>query len=115
MNETNSLPHHTLLAYGVAVELLQAVRACSIRDSTLRDQALRSAKSACLNAAEGAGRTSRGDKARAFSIARAEAGEVAAAVEIAAACGDAGAEPAGEVIRLAGRLCRMLSPLARAR
>ncbi|HET9598271.1 MAG TPA: four helix bundle protein [Anaeromyxobacteraceae bacterium] len=115
MNEIHSLPHHNLLAYGVAVELLQAVRACSIGDSTLRDQALRSAKSACLNAAEGAGRTSRGDKACAFSIARAEAGEAAAAVEIAAACGDAGSGPAGEVVRLASRLSRMLYPLARAR
>ena len=115
MNETTSLPHHHLLAYAVALDLLAAVRACSIRDSTLRDQALRSAKSACLNCAEGAGRTSRGDKARAFSIARAEAAEAAAAVEIAAACGDAGAAPAGEVVRLASRLSRMLYPLARSR
>jgi four helix bundle protein len=115
MNETRSLPHHNLLAYGVAVELLHAVRACAIRDATLRDQALRSAKSACLNCAEGAGRTSRGEKARAFSIARAEAGEAPAAVEIAAACGDAAAGPVGEVVVLASRLCRMLAPLARAR
>ncbi|HET9599532.1 MAG TPA: four helix bundle protein [Anaeromyxobacteraceae bacterium] len=115
MNETHSLPHHNLLAYGVAVEMLQAVRACSIRDATLRDQALRSAKSACLNCAEGAARTSRGEKARAFSVARAEAGEAAAAVEIAVASGDAGAAAAGEVVRLASRLSRMLYPLARTR
>jgi four helix bundle protein len=44
---------------------------------------MRAAKSACLNAAEGAGRVSRADKARVFGIARAEAGEAAAAVEIA--------------------------------
>ena len=43
------LPHHKLIAYGVAVELLIAVRAAKIRDAKLREQALKSAKSACLN------------------------------------------------------------------
>ncbi len=51
-----ALPHHRLLAYGVAVELLLAVRRASLRDAKLRDEALRSAKSACLNCAKGAGR-----------------------------------------------------------
>ena len=83
------LPHHRLLAYGVAVELLQAVLAARLGDATLREQALRAAKSACLNTAEGAGRVSRADKARAFGIARAEATEAAAAVEIAALTGGA--------------------------
>src|SRR5260370_33251360 len=86
---TALLPHHKLLAYGVAMKLLEAVRDAKIRDSPLRDQAMRAAKSACLNAAEGAGRVSRPDKARAFAIARAEACEAAAAVEIAVAAGDA--------------------------
>jgi len=112
MNGT-SLPHHKLLAYGVAVQLLRAVRACSIRDAKLREEALRSAKSACLNCAEGAGRTTRGEKARAFSVARAEACEASAAAEIAAACSDAAEEGAREVVRLAAQLCRMLGPLVR--
>ena len=112
MNES-SLPHHKLLAYGVAVQLLHAVRACSIRDAKLRDEALRSAKSACLNCAEGAGRVTRGDKARAFAVARAEAGEAAAAAEIAAECGDAAAERVREVVRLAAQVCRVLGPLVR--
>jgi hypothetical protein len=73
------LPHHKLLAYGVARDLLLAVLRCSIRDTKLRDEAVRSAKSACLNCAEGAGRVSRADKARSFAIARAEAVEAAAA------------------------------------
>ncbi len=64
------LPHHKLIAYGVARDLLLAVRSAAIRDAKLRDEALRSAKSACLNCAEGAGRVSRADKARAFTIAR---------------------------------------------
>ncbi len=107
------LPHHRLIAYGAARELLVAVRAAEIRDAKLRDEALRSAKSACLNTAEGAGRVSRPDKARAFAIARAEAGEAAAAVEIAAACGDASPARSAEVNRAASRLVALLTGLIR--
>ena len=107
------LPHHRLVAYSVARELLLAVLACRIADPKLRDEAHRSAKSACLNCAEGAGRVSRADKARAFAIARAEAVEAAAAVEIAALCGDVAAAPAREVARLADRLVALLTGLVR--
>ena len=48
------MPHHKLIAYGVALQLLQAVREARIRDAYLRDHAMRAAKSACLNTAEGA-------------------------------------------------------------
>ena len=47
----SSLPHHKLVAYGVAVELLTLVKAAQISDAKLRDEALRAAKSACLNTA----------------------------------------------------------------
>jgi len=97
----------------LARELLLAVLACRIADPKLRDEASRSAKSACLNCAEGAGRVSRADKARAFAIARAEAVEAAAAVEIAALCGDVAAGPAREVARLADRLVALLTGLVR--
>jgi four helix bundle protein len=110
---TPVLPHHKLHAFTVAKELLVAVLGCSIRDAKLRDEALRSAKSACLNCAEGAGRVTRADKARAFAIARAEAVEAAAAVEIAAMCGDAPAGPAAEVARVTDRLVAMLTRLCR--
>ncbi len=106
------LPHHKLIAYGVARDLLLAVRAADVRDAKLRDEALRSAKSACLNCAEGAGRVTRADKGRAFTIARGEAVE-AAAVEIAALCGDAQPEAAREVARLADRLVALLTGLVR--
>ena len=66
--DTSLLPHHRLRAYSVAVELLAAVRQSRIRDRVLRDQALRAAKSACLNCAEGAGRFTRADKARAYTV-----------------------------------------------
>ncbi len=107
------LPHHKLIAFSVARSLLLAVLACRIRDAKLRDEAVRSAKSACLNCAEGAGRVTRADKARAFAIARAEAVESAAAVEIAALCGDAPEVGAREVARLADRLVALLTGLVR--
>jgi len=117
MNELHAagpvLPHHKLIAYAVAKELLLAVIACHVRDAKLRDEALRSAKSACLNCAEGAGRVTRADKARAFAIARAEAVEAAAAVEIAVLCGDARPAPAAEVARVADRLVALLTGLCR--
>ena len=40
MHDTR-LPHHKLEAYGVAMKLLEAVREAKIRDTHLRDQAMR--------------------------------------------------------------------------
>ena len=97
-NQLSGLPHHKLIAYGAAVKLLLAVRA---------------AKSAALNCAEGAGRVSRADKARAFTIARGEAVEAVAAVELAALCGDASPESAAECVALAHPLVAMLTRLLR--
>ena len=107
------LPHHTLIAYQVALELLAAVKASNIRDAKLRDEALRSAKSACLNCAEGAGRVTRADKARAFAVARGEASEAVAAVEIAAVSGDATHQAAEGCILLGDRLVALLTGLIR--
>jgi four helix bundle protein len=102
-----------LQAYGVAVALLEAVRGAKVRDAYLRDHAMRSAKSACLNTAEGAGRVTRADKARAFAIARAEACEAAAAVEVAVAAGDADGAVLGAVNERANQLVAMLTALIR--
>ena len=117
MNETSSatplLPHHRLIAFEVAKQMLMAVRGAHIRDAKLRDEALRSAKSACLNTAEGAGRVTRADKARAFAIARAEAVEAAAAAEIAALCGDCSEAASREIVRIADRLVALLTGLCR--
>jgi len=113
MTEMPKLPHHKLIAFGVARDLLLAVRAAQVRDAKLRDEALRSAKSACLNCAEGAGRVSLPEKARAFTIARGEACEAAAAVEVAALCGDASAEHSQRVRQLAHQLVAMLTALIR--
>jgi len=113
MNNTPSLPHHRLHAFGVACELLLAVRDARIRDTKLRDEALRAAKSTCLNCAEGAGRVTRADKGRAFTIARGECVEACAAIEIAALMGDATAEDARRVALLGDRLVAMLTRLIR--
>ena len=110
---TYQLPHRKLIAYEVAKELLVAVRDTHVKDSNLKDQALRSAKSAALNCAEGAGRVSRADKARVFAIARAEAGEAAAAVELAVLTGDASQENLDRVVSIANRLVAMLTRLIR--
>ena len=93
--------------------LLVAVRDANIKDSKLRDQALRAAKSAALNIAEAAGRVSPADRARVFAIARGEAGEAAAAVEIAAAAGDTSVLAAAQCEALADRLIALLTGLAR--
>jgi len=106
------LPHHKLHAFGVATELLVAVRAAGIRETHLRDQAMRAAQSACLNTAEGAARVTRADKARAFTIARGEAVE-AAAVEIAVLCGTASQADSDRVARIVDRLVGMLTRLIR--
>jgi four helix bundle protein len=111
--QTSLMPHHRLRAYGVAVQLLGAVRGARIRDRTLRDQALRAAKSVCLNCAEGAGRVTRGDKARAYTVARGELVEAVAAVEIAVLGNEASAEVLPRVLGLGNELCAMLTKLIR--
>jgi four helix bundle protein len=109
----HQLPHHELVAYGVSVELLLAVKAANIRDAKLRDEALRAAKGACLNCAEGAGRVSRADKARVFAIARGEAVEAVAAVEIAAHAGDTTQQAAERCVAIGNRVVALLTGFIR--
>src|SRR5207249_2565863 len=105
---TERLPHQRLLAYEVAIEMLGAVNRANIADAALRTQALRAAKSVCLNVAEAAGRSGRADRARVFSIARGEACEAAAAVEIAGVTGDASSSDVAATAALAHRLVGLL-------
>ena len=107
------LLHQRLIAWHVALELIDAVRAANIVDAGLRDQAMRAAKSAALNTAEAAGRCSPKDKARVFMIARGEASEAAAAVEIAVRSGDARADALPRTLAAADRLVALLTGLAR--
>ena len=107
------LPHHRLVAYRVAVEFLLAIKAAGIRDAKLRDEALRAAKSAVLNIAEGAGRFTQPDKKRAFTIARGEGLEAFAALETAALVGDADPADVERCLPLAQRLYALLTGLLR--
>jgi four helix bundle protein len=91
----------------------RGVRDGSIRAPKLLYQALRAAKSAALNIAEASARVSPADRARVFGIARGDAGEAAAAVEIAATVGDASARAAAQCEALADRLMALLTGLAR--
>jgi four helix bundle protein len=93
--------------------MLVAVRDARIRDAKLRDEALRAAKGVCLNIAEAAGRVTRADQARAFTVARGEAVECAAALEIAALLGDARNDDAAKVASLANSIFAMLTRLIR--
>jgi len=112
-NHGTSLPHHRLLAYQKSLELLAAVRSAQIRDAKFRDEALRAAKGTCLNIAEGAGRVSRADKARAYAIARGECVEAVAATEIAGQSGDAVEDAVADVVAIGNELYLMLGGLIR--
>ena len=107
------LPHHRLRVYGMAIEMLVFVRDAQVRDVKLRDEALRAAKGACLNIAEGAARVTRSDKARAFTIARGEIVEACAALEIAALLDSAREEDAERIAKLADGIVAILTRLIR--
>src|SRR5205823_9125260 len=114
-NRTTMYPiaHEKLIAYQVACDLLIAIVRSGIRDSNLRDQALRAAKSACLNIAEANGRASPADRRRVFAIARGEASEAAASVHVASLSGLCAAEHAERVRKLGGRAVALLTGLIR--
>jgi len=122
LSSSSVLPHHRLVVYRKALELLAAVRAAQIADAKLRDEALRAAKGVCLNGpsttprrriAEGSGRVSRADKARVYAIARGECVECVAAVEIAVAAGDALEAPARIAVQCGTEVYLMLGALLR--
>ena len=108
-----TLPHHNLIAYRVACDLLVAVVQAKIRNADLRSQALRAAKSACLNIAEANGRGSPADRRRVFAIARGEATEAAAAVEVAWLAGECAREHAAKAQQLGGRAVALITGLMR--
>ncbi len=107
------LPHHKLIVFGVACDMIVLVQKAQITDAKLRDEALRAAKGMGCNIAEGAGRVTKADKARAFTIARGECVEAAAAVEIAALLGAVSEDSAQRVAVLADRVVAMLTGLIR--
>ncbi len=107
------MPYEELIAFQVARELLLAVHGAQIADPKLRDQALRAAKSACLNIAEATGRGSTADQKRVYAIARGEASEAAAALDIAADVHECDMEKAAAGKLAARRLYALLGGLLR--
>ena len=107
------LPHEHLLAYQVACDLLVAIVEANIRIADLRDQALRAARSACLNIAEANGRVSPADRKRVFAIARGEASEAAAAVHVAFLSRACAEEHVDRARNLGARTVALLSGLVR--
>lgn len=107
------LPHHTLIAYQLCLELVRLIARLRISEPQLRQQARKSAVSAALNAAEGAARESAGDKRRCYGIASGEACEACAAVEIAGALGACAAADVQAVLALVSRIRRTFYPLVR--
>lgn len=89
------------------------VRDAAISDSKLRDQAMRAAMSACLNIAEATGRQSAADQKRVYAIARGEASEAAAALDIAAVAGMCSPDFARTGGAIARRAYALLSGLIR--
>ena len=112
-NDKTFLLHEKLIAWQVACELLRCVRDARISDAKLRDQAMRAAQSACLNIAEANGRFSFADRRRVFAIARGEATEAAAAVQVAAMSGRCRESSAEDARRLGARVAALLSGLIR--
>ena len=112
-NPSTGFPHHKLVAYGLALELVKLIARTRIGDANLRAQARKSATSAALNTAEGAARTSLADKSRFYAIALAECCEACAAVEIAGALGACSEVQVREVLVLGLRLKNVLSRLVR--
>jgi four helix bundle protein len=109
----HNLPHHTLVAYQLCLELVRLVARVRISEPHLRQQARKSAASAALNAAEGAARQSLGEKRRSYVIAHAEACEACAAVEIAGALGACSASDVAAVLERVERIRRVFYPLVR--
>ena len=108
-----TLPHHKLIAYQVAAELLRLVARIRITDAELRQQARKAAKSAVLNTAEGAARQTLADKSRSYAIALAEGCECCAAIEVAGMLGACSPQHVQEVLVLGVRLKNLLSRLIR--
>ena len=107
------LLHEKLVAWQVACELLRVVREARICDPKLRDQAMRAAQSTCLNIAEANGRVALADRTRVFAIARGEAAEAVAAVQVAAMSGLCTARAVDDARRLGGRVAALLTGLIR--
>ena len=110
---TSSIKMQTLDCYQVAKMIAVRVHEARIRDTELRDQATRAAKSTFLRLAEGLPNEGAGMRRKYFVEANNSLHEVVAAVDLAAAIGAIGNEVAVEIIDLSARLKPMIRGLLR--
>ena len=113
MPNRNRFPLYDLIAYRVARELLVAVQGARISNAALREQAVRAAAAVGLNISEAVGRPSRADQRRVYGIARGEASETLAALDLAEAAGFCTPADARAGKYLAERAYALLSGLMR--
>ena len=113
MNNDHLFAFQRLDAYRVAKQLAKQVHETRIRDSELRDQATRAAKSAFLGLCEGLPSDAAGIRRRHFDIANNSLHELVGAVDLAEAIGAVDAAIALEILSLAARLKGMLRVLTR--
>ena len=97
-------------AYVVAKHIAVLVQRADIRDSELRDQATRAAKSCFLNLSEGLPSVQPGMRRKFFASARGSLGELVAALDLAGALGAVDPQPELDAViaRLAPILCGLL-------
>ncbi len=107
-------PFQRLDAYRAARALASLVHGASIRDTELRDQATRAAKSAFLNLCEGLPDDRPAMRRKYFAQADGSLHETVGAVDLALAIGAVGAREAAEIHAEALRLRAMLRGLLRA-
>ncbi len=112
--DNQRFPFQSLDVYRAARELAALVHRAAIRDSELRDQATRAAKSAFLNLCEGLPDDRAAMRRKYFEQADGSLHETVGAVDLAGAIGAVGEDRAKEIVALAARVRAMLRGLLRA-
>ena len=112
--ERDRFPFQQLDVYVAARELAALVHRLDLRDTELRDQATRAAKSTFLNLCEGLPDDRGPMRRKYFAQADGSLHETAGAVDLAAAIGAVPQHRADEVLALASRVRAMLRGLLRA-
>jgi four helix bundle protein len=113
MQSNHYIPMQRLDAYVVAKEIARRVHEARIRDTELRDQATRAAKSCFLTLCEGLPNEGVAMRRKYFTESHNSLHEVVGAIDLAHAIGAVDGELAGEVQLLAVRLKKMLRALLR--
>ena len=107
------IPMQRLDAYRIAKEIAKRIHDSKIRDTELRDQATRAAKSCFLTLCEGLPNDSVPMRRKYFTMSRNSLHELVGAVDLAEAIDVIDSDAAVAVLELAGRLRRMLGALMR--